>query len=286
MYLLREYTNAYIGVLAVIMNKHFVSILILILGCATKPTLTVRELKFPDYEKDNLSLNNIDTTYFIGKNTLVKWSYGELVNGDANDTAKFFNWKFEKVGFVKYDSLGRAIRDETKRWKTYTYQYDDFGILNYIVYRDWDVTPKYKSTYTFLPDSLILYQHWTQDSKLHHVSKFLFNDEGLLTEEFNNDNDNTGNITRNTHRIYQYTDGKLIIKKETIDIDGITDVETNTTLYYSGQSRLDSTVCQVQSKKEGSYKMVTYYDNLGLKLKTVLMDTVLIQYLHIKRQGS
>jgi YD repeat-containing protein len=103
-------------------------------------------LKFGDFEREFIAKNKIDTTYIVAKNPTMKWKFGELLGSSIDDTTQYLNWKFMDAGFVSYDSLGRTISDQSMRWRDYRYFYDSLGLLDSIVYRDWDVMPKYSST--------------------------------------------------------------------------------------------------------------------------------------------
>jgi hypothetical protein len=262
------------------MKKTSILLAIVVLGCHSRQ-LKIEDLKFGDFEKVLIAKNKIDTTFLIAKNPVAKWKYGELVYGVNADTTDFFNWKFMDVGFVVYDSLGRLIIDESMRWRDYRYFYDTFGILDSVVYRDWDVRPKYSSTYEFYADSLVLLQKWTQRGDIHHICRFKFNDKAELIEQYDDDHENHS-TRREAYRSFEYENGKMKSRNEKIFKKGKLASETKTRLYYSNQSQLDSTVADVNSE-EGIFKMVTYYDTTGLKKQTVLMDTVTILYRHTKR---
>jgi hypothetical protein len=263
------------------MKNSFLLITIVVFGCHSRQ-LKIEDLKFGDFEKEGIAKNRVDTTFLIAKNPAVKWKYGELVYAIDGDTTDFFNWKFMDVGFVVYDSVGRLIRDESMRWRDYRYFYDSLGILDSVVYRDWDVRPKYSSTYEFYADSLVLIQNWTERGDIHHICRFKFNDKGELIEQYDDDDENNS-TRREAYRSFEYDNGKMKSRNEKIFRKGKLESETKTRMYYSNYSQLDSTVAEVNSKEEGIYKMVTYYDTTGLKTQTVLMDTVTILYRHTKR---
>ena len=271
------------------MKKPYVVILLVFLNCGCKTDLTIRDLKFADYERESIAANKVDTTYLIAKNPFIKWSYGELIPSNIGDTTRFMNWRFEDVGFVTYDSLGRLVCDESKRWKTYSYLYDSAGILNFTIYREWDVRLEYSSTYKFFPDSLVLHQNWRdqgwqmQGPQQQHISIFRFNSQGQLIHEFN-DNDNTVGITRATHRIFNYKNSKLRMIEEQILVNDSVSFRRDTELFFSINGKLDSTVAEIYSKNDGQYKMVTMYDNQGLKSKSILMDSLVILYRHTRRE--
>jgi hypothetical protein len=128
-----------------------------------------------------------------------------------------------------------------------------------------------------------LLQKWIQGGSLHHVCRFKFNGEGELIEQYNNDDENHSS-ERYTYRRFEYQNGKMKFKSENKYKNGQLEFESKTQLYYSNQSRLDSTISDIKSKEEGNFKMVTYYDTSGLKKRAILMDTLTILYRHIKRK--
>lgn len=258
------------------MKRISVVLLIFSLGCHSSE-LEITQLKFGDFERELIAKNHVDTTYLIAKNPWIKEKYGELVYGDRTE---FFNWKFNDVGFVVYDSQGRLIADESMRGEDYKYFYDSMGIRDSIIWRDWDIFLRYRSAYQFYPDSLVLLQTWNEGRYTRHIHRHKFNDIGELIEE--EVTEDSGRPI--TYRTYEYEDGKMKLKDEkSFDNEGNLVSETRTLLYYSNLSQLDSTVSTVNSKEEGVYKMVTYYDSTGLKKQTILMDTVTILYRHKKR---
>ena len=237
------------------MKRFGVLILIILSECNDKD-IKVRDLDFADYERESVRLNKVDTTYFIGNNPRIKWNYGELVSSYASRTT-LNNWKFEDVGYVTYDSLGRLTSDNAKRYKDYEYSYDTSGVLNYVIFRDWDVRPKYSSTYKFHTDSLVLYQDWKdqgwQKSGLRHshTSIFRFNEQGRLIHEFTDNTDNIRNITKRTYRKFDYSNSRLKFKEEKVIIDDTLDCQQNIEFFYSKAGILDSTVSKIYSKEEG-----------------------------------
>ena len=269
------------------MKRFGVVVLLILVGC-NHTDLKVRDLDFADYEREFIHANQVDTTYLIGKNPIIKWNYGELVSSYLSSTT-LNNWKFEDVGYVTYDSLGRLTSDRAKRYKDYKYSYDTAGILNYVAFRDWDVMPEYSSTYQFYTDSSVLYHDWKREGwqsgePFHsHTSIFRFNNQGQVIHEFTDNTDNTDGLTKRTYKKFDYSDSRLKFKEEKVIIDDTLDYRQNMELFYSKTGVLDSTVSRIFSKTDGQYRMVTFYDDKGLKSKTILMDTVVILYRHVKR---
>jgi hypothetical protein len=269
------------------MKRFLLIILPLLTGCSN-PKLTVRDLIFPDYERPFVSRHNVDSTIYFGKSPYVKCVFGNTV--PTWDSAALTNWKFQPVGHLCYDSLGRVIENDTERSDRFRYGYDSLGILNFKDCFYTDIRWLMHSTCKFLPDSLILYQYWTLHSSLYYTSRFKFNSQGFLVEEFNDNRNNTGGITRTTLRSYEYDEDRLINMTERICRNSKVISESTTQIYYNKSNILDSTVFYINSDttagysdSKGKYKMVTYYDSLGLRIKSVLHDSLEIKYRHIKK---
>jgi YD repeat-containing protein len=205
------------------------------------------------------------------------------------DTTRLYDRQFYATGFLVYDSLGRLVCDKTERWRTYRYQYDSSGILNHITFRDWDVTPKYRSTYTFYPDSLVLYQYWKDHEGPHHKSIFRFDDLGHLIREYNDDNRNTGGITRKTFRGFEWVNDTLKTIDEKTFVNDSLHYHCSTKLHYK-KGKINSAIAEIDSKDNnswrmtGKYKMITTYDTAGLRAQSVLADSIIIKYRHTKRR--
>lgn len=248
------------------MNKAFVFILsIIALGCASKYNLDLQDLKFPNPDVEYLAKNSIDTTFLISDN--------ESLNFGGRDT----------IGMINYIH-GRIIADYSNKWESFEYAYDSLGFLTYRFYRDFDVYLEFRPSYTFDPDSLVLYQTWSGDYS--YTCKFIFDSDGYLLQELSNDCDNrTG--SRRSIKIYKYNHNKKLIEEtEIIQKDGNLEQEKITSFFYSNEGVVDSSHCQIKSTKEGQFKVVTYYNDLGLREQTIKQDTLVIRYIHHKRSGT
>jgi hypothetical protein len=271
------------------MKKILIAIFILT-SCSDRE-LTIKDLVFPDFERPFISKNNVDSTIYIGKNPYVKFVFGNTI--PTWDSVGFFNWKFLPLGHLCYDTLGRVIENDTERYDTFKYGYDSIGILNYRNCFYTDIRWIMNSTYRFNPDSLTMYQYWNLPSGLYYTSRFKFNSKGYLIEEFNDDRDNTGGITRTTLRSYEYDDRRLVKMIEQIHRNRQIVSHSSLDIYYDKDNRLDSTVFHIDSDttrgysdSKGKYTMVTYYDSAGLRSRSILKDTVEIRYRHARRLGT
>lgn len=190
----------------------------------------------------------------------------------------------DTVGIIVYDSLGRQIFNKTEPYVFNRYHYDTLGIVDSRVFHDWDIRITYNSQYTFKPDSLILDQDWYTVRNEHHFSKFQFDNLGRLIQEVNNDdyNEVTDKVTL---RIYKYVKNKLVEQTETVCSYEKSLLDRTTNFYYSTDHDLDSTVIHFSSDNT-AYRMVTHYDTLGLRAKSILNDTAVILYQHSVRRPT
>lgn len=279
-------------------TKLLIVFTIFISGCSTKRDLTVSDLMFADYEREAIALNNVDTIFRVAKSPFLKVGSAQLLSDYDVDTAQFSTWKFEDVGFETYDSKGRMVCNQTDRWKSYWFDYDSAGVMHCMKFRDWDVVPRYGSSYEFYPDSLVLHQQWYEQARdnngpiPHHVSIFRFNGQGQLIAAFDNDSGTMDNIKRETYKTFDYENSRLKRIHEKCFVNDAIDYAKDTELYFSN-TKLDSTVAITRSsavrlgeKVTGTYKMTTVYDSTGLKQRSTLMDSVVIFYRHTKRKAK
>jgi YD repeat-containing protein len=247
------------------MNRVFVfAILLLGLSCSARGPVNVNALKFPDFERQAIAKNSVDTTFLISTN----WSLR-----NSSDT----------IGAVCYDTAGRIIADYSNKWESFKYSYDSLGFPQYRYYRDFDVPLEFKPMYSFKSDSMILYQTWTGDYT--YTCKFFFDSEGNLLKTLNDDPDNkSGNRAVTTTYTYSQ-DNKLIKETEIIKKDDKLEQHKVTSFFYSKNNVADFTRSEI-SADEGNFKVVTYYDDRGLKVKTIKQDSLEIRYIHHRRSGT
>jgi hypothetical protein len=248
------------------MNKVFAfAIALLGLSCTTREDVNVGDLKFVDFERQAIANHSVDTTFLISTN----WSLR-----DDRDT----------IGAVCYDTTGRVIADYSNKWESFKYSYDSLGFPQYRYYRDFDVRLEFKPTYSFNADSIILYQTWTGDYT--YTCKYFFDSEGHLLKILSNDPDNISG-KRLVTTTYKYGQDKKIIEETEIIIkDENFQQQKVTSFFYSSDNVIDSTHSEINSADKGKFKIVTYYDDEGLKLKTIKQDSLEIKYVHHKRSGT
>lgn len=266
------------------MNKIYTLLLVLVIACSSgelklNEHLTIEDLRFPDFERELVRQNKIRSTYFLARNPYLKWQFGNFFN--SWDTIPYLNWKYDTIGVIRYDTLGRTIFTDRERYGIFTYKHDTLGVLTDRVKKEYDSHFRYTCRYTFHPDSLILKQYWSY-AGYHYKNIFFFNSSGEVIREFNDDFYNNGGVTR---KIYEYDGGRLMSEVETLDSAGKVILRRITKIYYSLSYKVDSAVSFIESEThgkylKGKYKQVSYYDSAGLKQKSVLADTLVILFRH------
>lgn len=248
------------------MNRVFVfGIVLLGFSCSTRQPMGIGDLKFCDFERQAIAKGSVDTTFLVSTN----WSLR-----DGRDT----------IGAICYDTTGRVLADYSNKWESFKYSYGSMGFPRYRYYRDFDIRLEFKPTYSFKPDSMILYQTWT--GQYTYTCKYFFDSEGRLLKILNDDPDNRSG-KRSVTTTYRYNqEKKLIQETEIIKRDDKLEQEKVTSFFYSTDNVVDSTRSDVNSADEGKFKVVTYYDDQGLKLKTIKQDSLEIRYVHHKRSGT
>jgi hypothetical protein len=242
------------------MNRVFVFAIVLLgISCSTRQPPSIGDLKFNDFERQAIAKNSVDTTFLIATN----WSLR-----DGTDT----------IGAVCYDKTGRVIADYSNKWESFKYSYDSLGFPKYRYYRDFDVPLEFKPTYSFNADSLILHQKWTGDYT--YTCKYFFNSEGFLLQILSDDSDNRSGKRLVTTTYGYGQDKKLLKETEIIKKDDKLEQEKVTTFFYSTDNVLDSTHSEINSADEGKFEVVTYYDEQGLKVKTIKQDSLEVRYIH------
>ena len=247
------------------------------LGCKQKPLLEIQDLKFVNIDKNAIVLNQIDTTYLISDFKL--YGYGRT----------------DTFGYNVYDLRGNLIvewRNNGGWGYNIDFSYDSNDLVIYKAY-DTDFLRRFNITYKYIPDSLLLYQYWSDGDP---YCLFYFNEKGILVNslQFAYD-DGNGSETRS---VYNYDNsGKLIEKidsgydyriyemKFRRKIHGNEISSFNSTKYFYTGQKPDSliTTYYIQDNPKNNYTSKTYFNESGLRYKTILMDTIITTYLHKSR---
>jgi hypothetical protein len=171
------------------------AVLISIAGCKQATTLKLADLKFADYEKDKIAANKIAYTYF-------------------NSTDQSANNYSGKTGYNVYDQLGNLVGEYRNNYDGHsvTYNRDSIGFVTFKNFST-DYSAKFRVSYHFLPDSLLLYQYWNGFDN--DTSTFRFDKNGILLEaiEYANDYRGKGKHFKTT---YEYNADKHLVKKTEI----------------------------------------------------------------------
>jgi hypothetical protein len=246
-------------------------------GCKQNPTIRLSDLKFADIDKEYLTANKVDTTFLITNN--------EILNLGGSDT----------FGYRTYDKNGNLLIERIRQFGGHfvEYEYDSIGFVKYKNY-DTDFSAKFKPTYKFLADSLLLYQFWTGNDT--DTCIFKFDNSGKVVEAIEYANDDHGR-GRHYKTVYEYYPSGLLLKK-TVDLlvsmerqqryeleygTGLT--TQNITTYFYTVNKLDSTVTTFYfpTHQNQNYNSKTYYNSSGLRNKTVDKDTIITHYDHRTR---
>lgn len=249
----------------------------IIFGCKQKSLLEIQDLKFANIEKNAIALNQIDTTYLISDFKL--FGYG----------------KTDTFGYNAYDLSGNLIMEWRNGGWGYDieFTYDSNDLVIYKAY-DTDFLRQFNITYKFISDSLLLYQYWSAGAP---YCLFYFNEKGILVNSLQYTYDD-GNGSSETRSVYNYDNsGKLIEKIDSGYDHRIYEMKfrrifhgneissSNITKYFYTDKKLDSliTTYYIQDNPKNNYTSKTYFNESGLRYKTILMDTIITTYLHKSR---
>ena len=258
--------------------KHYAFVLTLLLlsaGCNNPPKLKITDLKFGGFEKEHISINKIDTIFLISGN--VSMNLGE------SDT----------FGYNTYDKAGNLLIEWRRVFMGHDveYDYDSNGLVKYKDYGT-DFSAKFKPTYKFIADSLLLYQFWTGNDNDTCVFKFDKTGNLIAATEYANNDQGKG---KHYKTMYEYNPSgqlirkkvALIVKKEwlqKLELDGESiSTENLTDFFYSG-NKPDSaiTTFYFPTNAKRNYTSKTFFNSMGIRDTTVTMDTIITRYAYRK----
>lgn len=253
---------------------------LLFFGCEHAPKIKLTDLKFADINKEYLCANQIETTYLISKN--------KSLNLGGSDT----------FGYLSYDKKGTLLNERIREFFGHhvAYEYDSIGFVKYKSYVT-DFSAEFIPTYKFIADSLLLYQFWIGSDS--DTCVFKFDNAGKVIEviEYANDDHGKG---RHFKTVYEYnTSGKLLKKTVNLLISmerqqiyeleyrkGLSTQNITNYFYSDNKLKLTVTIFYFPTYPNQNYKSKTYYNNLGLRDRTIEMDTIIIRYEHRTRINS
>ena len=225
--------------------------------------LKISDLRFGDNYKNVIKANNIEKTYMIATGLAAKRL--------ESDTVKHF--EFDNNGDLVYE----RTYNESRR---VNYQYDTFGLVKFKNFQT-DVHAAYYVYYVFKPNSLVLSQFW--EGRTNDTNIYTFNNIGLLTQSFEYSHDDCNCSYQKMHYHYDSLNQIHLKVTETTDHRGPNFVDS--TLYFYNNKNLDSTLTRIYTDKRtkyyGSSKM--YYNKNGLMTRTTFNDSLILNFIHIKK---
>jgi len=236
--------------------------------------LKLSDLQFADFEKDSIAANNIDTTFLIFKSNTRQYKFNDV------------------LGYDVYDSSGRLKVNCKFLYERYIRCYDyDSNSLSIHKYYGAEFSDDNYMTYKFLPDIHILEQFRKGDFE--DTAFYKFDAKGRIIKSLEQDERKKKKFT-----IYEYNQlGQLarrtitfLVSKSWLmeeEIKGAYFPITNITDFFYTGTHLDSTITKYlnKSRPERNYFSRTYYDNRGLKTKTIEFDKLIIVYNHKIRRN-
>ncbi len=259
--------------------------------------LRIGDIKFPYPEAQAIALSNIreiggyDTAYYFNKNPDARKHYGQEFLLSRNRKRTYLG---DLIESAIYDSFGRRIYYVNKgalggvmmfsTGSTPDCKYDSLGFLI------WMGNEEHNSMH----DSFSYFL----DSEKNVLRSFHYHESVVDTISYSYDN--TGKITAGVRTrkgqhldsmIYEYnTNGLLAIKQEfflILDIDFDQAPVEIVSRYHYTHEKLDSMIRKVKCKNPCfNYQDKYYYSPHGLPYKSILQDTMLLNYSYKGRFDS
>ncbi|MCX6351950.1 MAG: hypothetical protein NTX03_08815 [Bacteroidetes bacterium] len=264
------------------------TLLLFVFSCHQSHKLKITDLKFADYEKDQIAANNIDTTWVIYKTKQFDLVSNSYHYGDT-------------FGYNTYNISGNLLREFRHQLGGHVieYDYDSIGFIKHKLIVT-DYSENLKPTYKFIADShlLTIAQGWGYKSLITDTSLFYYDKEGNLIKTLEYKNKEGKFLYTSIHKYNQ--NGQLLKKVTTFIYDknqikyyfemniheGIRAAPNKRimNLFYTN-NHLDSTIeTTYHPNPKYNFTTKTYYDKLGLRAKTVERDSVVMVYSHKRRK--
>ncbi len=261
------------------------SILLLIIltfslfSCNDK-TLKMSELDFLDFNQASILKNDIKKTLLI--------SGFDTALYKKNDTIEII--EYNKSGNIKNvwrKSFMYSINEE--------YEYDSLNLEKQKIFFT-DFKAIFNFRYEFDNDSLILYKYYTKPSigiSKQDISKpaaiFKFKNDGKILESSQYQNNDYGKGKKLTTKYDYDTKSNSLSSKEILyepsDNEDSSLSSNAITDYYYSNKKLDSTLTTFswidRENQKQSYLRKVIFDQNGLALKAITMDSLIIYYKHI-----
>lgn len=265
-------------------KKVIVALLIsFVFGCKKEDkSLAITSLKFSDITQQYIKRNNIRKTFVIA----------------GSDNIAMCK-KLDTIGIYEYDMHGNTINVRRKAnlfGHREEYEYDSLNFVTKKIFTT-DFIATFNFRYEFDDDSLLLTKYYirpttdiTEKDYSIPAGIYKFNKSGLIYESTAFENWSSGK-GRNIITTYTYDDlGVLITKKVNYIKDTINHIidekSENTITYYYTDKKIDSTITIYSwldnKSNKRHYTSKTIFDENGLKLMNITMDSVITYYKHIK----
>lgn len=266
------------------MKKIIFIILTISLFCCNKnKSLKITDLNFSDINKEHILKNNIRKTLLISGHDY--WNQKKL----------------DTIGLYIYDINGnlKELRINNFFGHRERYEYDSLKLVIKKIF-DTDFTIEFNYRYEFDKDSLTLFKYYVKPTMDISEKEFVipaavskFNNDGLITENFQNQDNDYGTGGR-VYTKYIYDSLNFLITKKSHFYKGkITDTLFNsitpykniTTFFYT-HKKLDSTITIYHYMNNNdvieSYTDKSIYKDDGLIQMNITMDSIITLYTHQK----
>jgi hypothetical protein len=237
--------------------------MLLTLAACKQRQLKVIDLKFADFENQQIERNRVDTMFLISK------SDAPCLSG--SDT----------VGYQAYDCVGNLLaqKETGPNGNLASCKYDSVCLLKHKTYNT-DFAAEYDMAYRFDPDNGVLYQYWRGSTN--DTSIFKFDGSGNLVEDVGcSDVDSGRQFHYRTNYSYNAA-GQLTQKKRVLLVSPeiLQELEqvyqraistADTTDFYYARNKLEYTITSFDYDLHPTlnYSSKTYYNDKGLREMTI-----------------
>ncbi|NRD18815.1 hypothetical protein HNV08_02045 [Winogradskyella eckloniae] len=251
-----------------------------LLSCNDK-SLKISELDLLDFNQASILKNDIKKTLLIS----------------GFDTALYK--KNDTIEIIEYNRSGK-IKNVWRKSFMYSiyeeYEYDSLNLEKQKIFFT-DFKAIFNFRYEFDSDSLILYKYYTTPSIgiskqdiLKPAAIFKFKNHGKIKESSQFQNNDHGKGKKRITKYNYDTKLNILSTKEILyepnDNDDSSLSSNAITDYYYSNKKLDSTLTTIswidRENQKQSYTRKVVYNQKGLALKAITMDSLIIYYRHIK----
>lgn len=250
-------------------------------SCYKNKSLEISELDFSDVDQKSVLKNSIKKTFLISGND--SWHYK----------------KSDTIGIYEYDQKGNT-KNVWRKAPLFSHEeeyiYDSLNLAVRKIFST-DFIATFNFRYEFDADSLILYQYYTKPTTdiadedfTKPAGTFKFTKNGVIAKSSQYQNNDQGKDEKFI-TTYTYDSLSLLATKEIkfglrILNDSTYWKQKNLTKYYYSDKKIDSSVTLFNwldhNKVSQQYSSKTIYDENGLRVMNVLMDSLFTYYRHVK----